>query len=425
MPGDGRPVAGGGPASGGRIRAWAELLRVPAVFTVPGDVLAGAAAAGGRPTRRTALAAGASLCLYEAGMALNDWADREEDAVARPHRPLPSGRVRPGAALAAAGALSAAGLALAACAGRRAFAVAVPLTATVWAYDLGLKHTPAGPAAMAAARSLDLLLGAAATAGTTRGALAPAAVLGSHTLAVTLVSRREAEGGSVAAPLAALAAASALTATLAGRRAGASAAAALGHRAGASATAPGAPTRALAAPGGAPAGVPAAPGVSTGAGTIVPGRPGGAPFVAVPGRRTGAAAPAVPAPAVPGAPTGASVVALLGRQAGAAFAAAAGRPTGAPAPAAPATDVVRVAPATDVVRVALAASYAVTFARPLAHAVLNPSPQLTQRAVGAGIRATIAVQSALMARAGAPGTGVLTAALAPVAARLARKVSTT
>ncbi|NEB12378.1 prenyltransferase, partial [Streptomyces coelicoflavus] len=77
------------------------------------------------------------------------------------------------------------------------------------------------------------------------------------------------------------------------------------------------------------------------------------------------------------------------------------------------------------VRTALAASYAATFARPLAHAALNPSPELTQRAVGAGVRATIAVQSALMARAGAPGTGVLTAALAPVAARLARKVSTT
>ena len=77
-----------------RVRAWAELLRLPALFTVPGDALAGAAAAGARPGRRTALAVGTSLCLYQAGMALNDWADREEDAVARPHRPLPSGRIR-------------------------------------------------------------------------------------------------------------------------------------------------------------------------------------------------------------------------------------------------------------------------------------------------------------------------------------------
>ncbi|MDQ0577954.1 UbiA family prenyltransferase [Streptomyces rishiriensis] len=34
-------------------------------------------------------------------MALNDWADREEDAAAeRPHRPLPSGRIAPAQALA-------------------------------------------------------------------------------------------------------------------------------------------------------------------------------------------------------------------------------------------------------------------------------------------------------------------------------------
>ncbi|MFE1886870.1 UbiA family prenyltransferase, partial [Streptomyces diastatochromogenes] len=112
-----------------RYRAWVELLRLPALFTVPGDALAGAAAVRVRPNRRTALAVGSSLCLYEAGMTLNDWADRAEDAVERPHRPLPSGRVRPGAALAAACALTAAGLALAGRAGRPALAVAVPLAA--------------------------------------------------------------------------------------------------------------------------------------------------------------------------------------------------------------------------------------------------------------------------------------------------------
>ncbi|WP_420713325.1 UbiA family prenyltransferase, partial [Streptomyces sp. NRRL B-24085] len=148
-----------------RARAWAELLRLPALFTVPGDALAGAAAASARPTPRTLLAIASSLCLYEAGMALNDWADRDVDAVERPHRPLPSGRIQPSAALGAACALTGAGLTLAACAGRPALTVAVPLAATVWAYDLGLKNTPAGPLAMATARGLDLLLGAAATAG--------------------------------------------------------------------------------------------------------------------------------------------------------------------------------------------------------------------------------------------------------------------
>ncbi|WP_169788886.1 UbiA family prenyltransferase, partial [Streptomyces albus] len=144
----------------GRAAAWAQLLRLSALFTVPGDTLAGAAATGRGPHRTTLLAAGCSLCLYEAGMALNDWADREQDAVERPERPLPSGRIRPGAALAAAGALTAAGLALAARAGRLPLVTATALAATVWAYDLGLGRTPAGPAVMAAARFLDVTLGA-------------------------------------------------------------------------------------------------------------------------------------------------------------------------------------------------------------------------------------------------------------------------
>ncbi|MBO0916166.1 SCO3242 family prenyltransferase [Streptomyces laculatispora] len=201
-------------------RDWAELLRVSALFSVPGDVLAGAAASGARPGARTALATGASLCLYEAGMALNDWADRDEDAVERPHRPLPSGRIAPARALTAAAGLTVAGVGLALAAGRPAALAATALAGTVWAYDLRLKHTPAGPAAMAAARGLDLLLGAVASAGpradvgsparAARRALVPAAVLGAHTYVLTTVSRNETRGGSTGAPLAALGATAAL-----------------------------------------------------------------------------------------------------------------------------------------------------------------------------------------------------------------------
>jgi 4-hydroxybenzoate polyprenyltransferase len=188
------------------VRDWARLLRVSALFTVPGDVLAGAAAAGVRVDRRAMFAVGCSLCLYEAGMALNDWADQDEDARERPDRPLPSGRIRPAAALGAAIGLTGAGLVLAARAGRPAATVAGALAATVWAYDLRLKHTFAGPAAMAAARGLDLLLGAVAAGGRARPAvLLSAAALAAHTYAVTQVSRNETTGSSGAAPLAALA----------------------------------------------------------------------------------------------------------------------------------------------------------------------------------------------------------------------------
>ncbi|CAM5615787.1 SCO3242 family prenyltransferase [Streptomyces purpurascens] len=309
-----------------RRRAWAELLRLPALFSVPGDALAGTAATGAAPNSRTLLAIGSSLCLYEAGMALNDWADRDVDAVERPHRPLPSGRIRPAAALTAACALTGAGLALASGAGRPALAVAVPLAATVWAYDLGLKHTPAGPVAMAAARGLDLLLGAAATTGHTRPALPSAALLGTHTLAVTTVSRQEAQGGSPLAPLAALATTALLTRVVTHRPSEHRGATALDHL---------------------------GPGAN---------RPPGA----APGRN----------------------------------------------PAAHLTT-------------ALAAAYVAATARPYFHATLNPSPPLTQRAVGAGVRATIPLQAALTARSKGTVTALLIAALAPLGARFAKKVSVT
>ena len=59
-----------------------------------------------RPARsagRAPALAAPRCCLYWAGMAANDWADRELDAVERPERPIPSGRVAPRHALGARG----------------------------------------------------------------------------------------------------------------------------------------------------------------------------------------------------------------------------------------------------------------------------------------------------------------------------------
>ncbi|MYX22251.1 prenyltransferase, partial [Streptomyces sp. SID8380] len=56
---------------------------------------------------------------------------------------------------------------------------------------------------------------------------------------------------------------------------------------------------------------------------------------------------------------------------------------------------------------------------------LNPSPQLTGRAVGGGIRAMIPLQGALAARTGALGAALATAALAPLAKALSRRVNPT
>jgi 4-hydroxybenzoate polyprenyltransferase len=127
-------------------------------------------------------------------MALNDYADRDLDKLERPERPIPSGRVAPSQALGLAAGLTAAGVGLAAVAGgRRALRVAVPLAATVWAYDLLAKPTPAGPVVMAAARGLDVLLGAG---GRERAAALPALAVAVHTAGVTVLSRGEVHGGS-------------------------------------------------------------------------------------------------------------------------------------------------------------------------------------------------------------------------------------
>jgi hypothetical protein len=182
----------------------ARLVRAPAALTVPGDVLAGAAAAGSPPGRTAGMVA-SSVCLYWAGMALNDVADRRIDAVERPGRPIPSGRLSPGAGWSAAAGLFAAGLVLAAAAPRRrGLAVAFPLAGVIWSYDLALKSTAAGPVAMAAARSLDVLSGA--VHGRPLRAVPAAVIIGAHTATVSLLSRQEVRPRSAAVPCLTLAA---------------------------------------------------------------------------------------------------------------------------------------------------------------------------------------------------------------------------
>lgn len=175
---------------------WADLVRLPSVLTVPGDVLLGTLASGSRrPAVQVTAARCAGSCLvYLGAMALNDYADRDIDARERPSRPIPSGRIPPGHALAAAVGLTAAGLAASRAAGGRGSPpVAATLAGTAWAYDLGLKHTPLGPPALAAARFLDVMHGAAPSP---RRALPAGAVMAVHVLGLGLASRHEAEGGA-------------------------------------------------------------------------------------------------------------------------------------------------------------------------------------------------------------------------------------
>ncbi|QKZ17675.1 UbiA family prenyltransferase [Streptomyces chartreusis] len=196
-----------------RLADLALLVRAPAALSVPGDVIAGAVAAGRPLGARTFGVIGSSVCLYWAGMALNDYADAAVDGVERPDRPVPSGRVPRRTALAVAGGLTAVGLGLAAVAGgRRSVCAALPLAGLVWAYDLKLKSTAAGGFAMAGARMLDVLAGAvvpgsgAQPAGVAlRRAAVPAALVGAHTGTLMALSRHEIGGAPVRVPAATLA----------------------------------------------------------------------------------------------------------------------------------------------------------------------------------------------------------------------------
>ncbi len=158
--------------------AWAQLLRIPNVFTAFADIALGAAVGissyyQGEQHVTWSLLTGwlllglSSGCLYLSGMVWNDIFDREEDALRRPFRPIPSGWVRLRAAVAAGVTLMLLGLAAAMAAGWAVFgeAMAAPagwataIAAAVLAYDVLLKPTPLGPLAMGTCRLFNVLLG--------------------------------------------------------------------------------------------------------------------------------------------------------------------------------------------------------------------------------------------------------------------------
>ncbi|WP_166823542.1 UbiA family prenyltransferase [Thalassoroseus pseudoceratinae] len=153
------------------IRAYFQLMRFPAVFTALSDIALGfsltrlgAESAPNVPWWQLAVLALTSGCLYLAGMVFNDVFDREIDAVERPQRPIPSGRVSVAAAVRFGSVLIGIGLAAAAVVGLSSLAVAVALTLCIFLYDAILKKSILGPLAMGGCRFSNVLLGGSAHA---------------------------------------------------------------------------------------------------------------------------------------------------------------------------------------------------------------------------------------------------------------------
>jgi 4-hydroxybenzoate polyprenyltransferase len=157
----------------GKLLAYAQLMRLPNVFTAFADILLAACAAGYAAEHPLTLAAllVSSGCLYLGGMVLNDYFDRHDDAKTRPFRPIPSGRIPARTALSLGLVLLVVGVLFA----HSAFQpykseqwkvhayppglVALVLAGMILAYDSILKHTPLGPVAMGACRFLNVQLG--------------------------------------------------------------------------------------------------------------------------------------------------------------------------------------------------------------------------------------------------------------------------
>jgi 4-hydroxybenzoate polyprenyltransferase len=191
-----------------RLHPYAQLVRLPNVFTALADICLGlltTAALGEAPaTTRWWRAGGcllaASACLYSAGMVWNDWFDLEQDRRERPFRPLPSQRISTKSAARLGGGLMIAGLALAALAGLHApvwdqipLVVAAFLVAAILLYDAWLKRTRAGPVGMGACRCLNVLLGLSLLNEVMPSwGLHLAAVVGLYIVGVTWFARTEA-----------------------------------------------------------------------------------------------------------------------------------------------------------------------------------------------------------------------------------------
>lgn len=190
-----------------KFRAYLQLVRLPAVFTAMADIFLGFLLTHKelKPAADFGLLLVASSCLYLSGMVFNDVFDRRIDAVERPERPIPSGRVSLPSAIGLGVVLMLAGIAAAAAvetivrdsAQTSSLYIAGGLALCILAYDGFLKRTLLGPVAMGGCRFLNVMLGASATYFVwARPQTYVAAGLGVYIAGVTWFARHEAKHSS-------------------------------------------------------------------------------------------------------------------------------------------------------------------------------------------------------------------------------------
>ncbi len=179
------------PRSRSTLMAYAQLLRLPNVFTAMADPLAGwfVIGGGGDPEWQLPLLLGTSACLYTAGIVFNDCCDIDVDRIERPERPLPSGVIEKSTAWCLAFGLMAVGLVLAALVSNVALGVAAFLAAMIFFYSAWAKNIPGmRPLVLGSCRFTNFLLGMRCSP--PRLWVFPL-LLGVYTAAITFLSQHE------------------------------------------------------------------------------------------------------------------------------------------------------------------------------------------------------------------------------------------
>ena len=116
---------------------------VPSLATVAVALLFLPIVAGGAPPLGATVLLALSLALQQFAIsAHNDWCDRDVDAIAKPSRPIPAGRISPRAVLLLAASLAAGSLLLAAPLGADEVALVALFLLCGFAYNARLKRTP-------------------------------------------------------------------------------------------------------------------------------------------------------------------------------------------------------------------------------------------------------------------------------------------
>ena len=180
------------------MKALGRLLRLSLAPSAIADVTVGIAlGSDGQwiPGAAPWLMIGSSLGVYHGAMALNDWADREQDARTRPDRPIPSGAISATQALTLGLLLVATGVGLAFAAAPELGIWMAVVAACAVGYDVRGRGALLGPSLLAACRFGNFGAGLAAPLWITGtgGALplAPAVLYGAYVFFVSRLGRLE------------------------------------------------------------------------------------------------------------------------------------------------------------------------------------------------------------------------------------------